>query len=201
MRVATVLSAPALVVALMASGESAFAQSPANATFFQCSGTTESREQRKIEIETGHTCVMTVDQSFNQVVLGDSEIADVQVKTDRMVVINAKQNVGTTNLILFNDAGPMYSAQIVVRPQPDAPPPFGRVKIHAVRGRIRGTSVHDYFPYACTSTGCSRLKEEYRGEYSKEIFVPGLRQGPEQNINVNEPSAQPSPQRQGVVDR
>ena len=175
MRVATVPSAAAVVVALLASSESAFAQqSPASATFYQC-GTTGSREQRtKIDIETGHSCVMTVDRSFKEVALGDPEIADVQVKSDRILLINAKRKVGTTNLILFNDAGnPMYSAQIVVRPQPDASPAFGRVKVYGANTCARCSSVHDYLPYACTSIGCTRLKEEHRGEHSKDIFVPG----------------------------
>jgi hypothetical protein len=172
MRVATVLSAPAVVLALMASSESAFAQSPANATFLQCDKPESRKQCAKIDIEAGHTRVMTFARPFKEVTLGDPDIADVQVKSDRMLLINAKQKVGTTSLILFDDAGPIHSAEIVVRPQPDAPELFGRVKIYGAR-QGRDSSVHDYFPYACTSTGCTRLKEEYRGEHSKDIFVPG----------------------------
>ena len=156
MRVGTVLLALAVVVALMASSESAFAQSPANGTFLQC-GTPVSREQcANIDIEIGHTRVMTFARSFKEVALGDPEIADVQLKGDRILLINAKQKVGTTNLILFDDAGPMFSAEIVVTPlrqiaQPDAP--ISRVRIY---GAGEKSSVHDYIPYACTSTECNR---------------------------------------------
>jgi Flp pilus assembly secretin CpaC len=152
MRVGSVLSAPAVVVALMASSESAFAQGPANATFLQC-GTPETREQcAKIDIEPGHTRVLTFARSFKEVALGDPEIVDVQVKGDRTLLINAKQKVGTTTLILFDDT-PMFSAEISVKPdvpEPDAPIPTVRV----YRGGSN-SSLQDHLTYECTSTGCA----------------------------------------------
>lgn len=214
MRVA--LSAPAVVVALLASSGSAFAQSPANTAFLQC-GTPETRGQcASIDMQTGHARVVTFDRSFKEVILGDSEIADVRAQGDRRLAITAKQKPGTTNLILLDDAGLMtHSAAIVVRPQPDAPEPYGRIKIHGVGGSgaaaaagvaaalappgARGAaaaaaagaskpSIHDYIPYACTSKDCSRLNAERRSEYSKEIFVPGL-SAPQTVINA--PGASP----------
>jgi pilus assembly protein CpaC len=115
----------------MASSESAFAQIP----FLQC-GT--PREQcAKIEIEPGHTRVMTFAQPFKDVALGDSEIADVVVKTDRVLLINAKQKVGTTNLILFDDAGaPIHSTEIVVRLDPR----YFQQEIRNLQQKIRSTT-------------------------------------------------------------
>ena len=67
MRMATVLSASAVVVALMAASESAFAQTPANGSFLQCG--TAGEQCANIKIETGHSRVLTFPRSFNEVTI------------------------------------------------------------------------------------------------------------------------------------
>jgi len=158
-----------------------------------------SQSCAEIDIQTGHTRVLTFPRSFKEVVLGSPDIVDVQVKGDRVLLINAKQKVGSTSLTLFNDAGgTMLSSVLLERPEPDPPAAPGRVRVFGSRqgGPNGGYSVHNYHPYACTSAGCVRLTQEMRGEHSRDVFVPGLQPPPTtqqaQQYIISPPSAGPS---------
>jgi hypothetical protein len=133
-------------------------------------------------------------------VIGNPNIAEVTVQDERTVLIAAKSEAAKeaakekghrTNLILLDSGNqPIYSAEIVVTNVDTTTEPLGRVRVHA------GKKIADYIPYACASGDCIRLKEEYQGERSNEIFVPGLRpQSPSINVNTENISA-PSPAEQ-----
>lgn len=153
----------ALIVLIVSSG-SGFAQAP------------------PIETKTGSARVLRVEQPFKSVVIGNPDMIDAQVLGDRELVLNAKDKAGRTNLILLDNANQeVYSAEVVVTaPDPVYP---RRVIFHTKR------ELNEYFVYACTSQDCVRLKEEFPGQHSKDVFVPGLVQPPQiNNFNTNTPS-------------
>lgn len=154
----------ALIVLIVSSG-SGFAQTPPIET----------------KIKTGSARVLRVEQPFKSVVIGNPDIIDAHVLGDRELVLNAKDKAGRTNLILLDNANQeVYSAEVVVT-EPE-PVYARRVRFHTQR------ELNDFFVYACTSQDCVRLKEEFPGQHSKDIFVPGLVQPPQINNNVNTPS-------------
>ena len=154
------------IVALIVSSGNGFAQAP------------------PIETKTGSARVLRVEQPFKSVVIGNTDMIDAQVLGDRELVLNAKDKAGRTNLILLDNANQeVYSAEVVVtEPEPVYP---RHVRIHTK------SELNDYFPYICTPEDCVRLKEEYPGEHSKDIFVPGLVQPGNINVNTSAPT-QPS---------
>ena len=157
------------LIVLIASSGSGLAQAPPNAT---------------IETKTGHVNVLRIEQPFKSVLIGNPDMIDAHVLGDRELLVTAKDKAGRTNLILLDNANQtIYSADVVVKePEP--------VYAREVRFHTRVGELNDYFPYVCTSEDCVRLKEEYPGEHSKDIFVPGLVQPGNINLN-NAPSASP----------
>ena len=153
----------ALIVLIVSSG-SGFAQTPPNAT---------------IETKTGYVNVLRIEQPFKSVVIGNPDIIDAHPLDDRELAVTAKDKAGRTNLILLDNANQtIYSADIVVT---EAEPDFlRRVRFHTREGEL-----NDYFAYTCTPQDCVRLKDQFQSEVGKDIFVPGLVQPPQQNINVN----------------
>ena len=140
----------------------------------------EARGERCIEMETGHTTLFRIDKPFKAIFVGDPTVADAVTQDQYTFLLNAKQREGRTNLIALDDqTNIIFSASIVVTGPPD-PLPVGRVKISG-----KGKDAHEYWIYACTDTACQRLKEEYPGERSKELFVPGLQQPTQITINNN----------------
>jgi hypothetical protein len=130
-----------------------------------------------IETKTGYANVLRVEQPFKSVLIGNPDMIDAHVLGDRELLVTAKDKAGRTNLILLDNANQeVYSADIIVKaPDPVYP---RQVTFHTKR------ELNDYFVYTCTSQDCVRLKEEFPGQHSKDIFVPGLM--PQQNFNVEQ---------------
>lgn len=185
------------VVALIMSSGNAFAQTAsnvaaqtvanvANAVAEQCTAKASlyasDQACTTINIETGHTRVLRLDRQFLSVIIGDDKVADVHVQDTQTVLITARAKVeGRTNVVFLDDKNrPIYSAEVFVITRPDEAP-IGRVFVFN-RGK---NNIHEYYPYACTGGTCARLKEEYVGERSKDIFIPGLRQPNQLNVNSN----------------
>jgi Flp pilus assembly secretin CpaC len=159
-------------VVLLASCSAGYSQPSPN-----CSRA-EARGERCIEMETGHTALFRLDKPFKALFVGDPTVADAVVQDQTTFLLNAKQREGRTNIIALDDqTNVVWTASIVVTGPPD-PLPVGRVRVHG-----KSKDAHEYWVYACTDNGCQRLKEEYPGERSKELFVPGLRNAPQITIN------------------
>jgi hypothetical protein len=153
-----------VLIALIVSSGSGFAQAPPS----------------PIETKTGTARVFRFEKPFKSVVIGNPDIIDARtLSDDRTLLLTAKDKAGRTNLILLDDANQtIYSADIVVtEPEPDFPK---RVRFHTRVGEL-----NDYFAYTCTPDDCVRLKDQFQSEIGKDIFIPGLVQPPQQNINVN----------------
>src|SRR5262245_28080155 len=138
------------LIALIVSSGSGFAQAPTQAA--------------TIEAKTGTARVLRVDQPFKSVIIGDPNIIEANALSDRELVVTAKDKAGRTNLVLLNNANQtVYSADIIV--ESSDPVYSSRVTFHTK------LELSDYFPYSCTSQDCTRLKEEYPGQHSRDIFV------------------------------
>jgi len=180
-----------VAVVLIAWTGSAFAQTSPNTTYCTAKATQSPAPCGPIEIVSGHSSVLKLDRPFSTVVLGNDDLVKVNAIGDRAVVITAskkdgyKMKDGKTNLMFLDKANePMYSVEVVVTTPPDNAA-LGHVRIFAARGPKERRNIADYTPFACTSSDCIRLKEEYQGELSRELFVPGLQQPSGQNqINV-----------------
>jgi hypothetical protein len=166
-----------VAVVLIAWTGSAFAQTSANTTYCTAKAAQSPAPCGTIEIVSGHSSILKLDRPFSTLVLGDDNLVKVNAIGDRAVVITAKIKDGKTNLMFLDKANePMYSAEVVVTTPPDNAA-LGRVRIFAQK------RLADYIPYACTSEDCIRLKAEYQGELSKDLYVPGLPPPPPQ-INI-----------------
>jgi hypothetical protein len=196
-----------ILVALIMSSGSVLAQTPLSTVDGGAKAIKYAQQYGTIDIQVGHTRLLKLDRQFKSVVVGDPRVADIVVEDPRTVLITAKgpdatapnananaagpQKNNTTNLIFLDNANePIYSAEVVVSSPPPSDP-LGRVKIYGVSTQGQGKpKIADYMPWACTSGDCIRLKEEYQGEKSNEIFVPGLRpQSPSINVNTENVSA------------
>jgi hypothetical protein len=153
----------ALIVLIVSSG-TGFAQAPPN---------------ERIDTKTGTVRVVRVDRPFTSSYVGNPDMLEVVPLSNRELLLRAKDRVGNTNLVLLNNANETtYSADIVVTAVPFYPRP---VQFHTLR------ELNDYFVYTCTPDNCVRLKQEFPGEHSNDIFVPGLIPAPQQNISVTSP--------------
>jgi Flp pilus assembly secretin CpaC len=198
-----------ILVALVMSSGSVLAQTPLSAVYGAAKAINYPQQYATIDIPVGHTHLLTLDRQFKSVIVGDPRVADIAVEDQRTVLITAKdpatpstapatastdtgtQRSNTTNLIFLDYANqPIYSAEVVVS-TPTPVDPLGRVKVYGVSSQASGKAIlAGYIPWACSSRDCIRLKEEYQGEKSNDIFVPGLRpQSPSINVNTENVAA------------
>jgi hypothetical protein len=140
---------------LIVSSGSGFAQAPPNVT---------------IDTKSGTVRVLRVDRPFTSALVGNSDIIDARPLGDRALVLTAKDKAGRTNLILLDNMNQTtYSADVVVT---QLEPAYRRV----VKFHVREGELNDYIPYACSPEDCVGLNVEQPGQYSNDIYVPGLSQ-------------------------
>jgi Flp pilus assembly secretin CpaC len=196
------------VAALVMSSGSVLAQTPLSTAYGAAKVIKYPEQYGKIDLQVGHTRFLRLDRQFKSVVVGDPRVADIVVEDQHTVLITAKgpdgattpnanataagpQRNNTTNLIFLDNANePIFLAEVEVNTAPPADP-LGRVKVYGVSGQGSAKAkIADYIPWACTTKDCIRLKEEYQGEKSNELFVPGLKpQSPSINVNTENVSA------------
>jgi hypothetical protein len=190
-----------ILVALIMSSGSVLAQTPSSTVYGAAKAIKYTEQYGTIDVQVGHTRLLRLDRQFKSVVIGDPRVADIVVEDQRTVLITAKgadstastgtatpsgaQKNNNTNLIFLDNANePIYSVEVVVSTPPPVDP-LGRVKVYGVGGAGKSAKIADYIPWACTHGDCIRLKEEYQGEKSNELFVPGLRPQQPPPIVVN----------------
>lgn len=137
-----------------------------------------------INLKANSAMIKILDRPVSTVILGNQEIADVTLQTDKRLVFTPKQ-AGTTNvLILDNENRTILEATINVDGR-DA----GKVEIYP---QVNRNALHNYFAYYCPPSGglCQRVKDELESLTHLEKGGP---QAPQQNTPVIQ---EPSPQQQ-----
>lgn len=115
-----------------------------------CSST--ARADETIVLSPGFVKLLRFDRPVGTVAVGEPAIADTFAPNDRAILLTAK-TVGTTNLIVLDDAGrDLFSAEVIVSRSE-----LRRVAIHSK------AVLHRYWAYQCTETNCWRVKDEFEG--------------------------------------
>jgi Flp pilus assembly secretin CpaC len=156
----------------------------------------DEADNHRIDLKPGFAQILRLNRSVRSAIVGDPELVDVVPSGDRMMVVTAKK-LGETNLILLNEAGQaVYEAEIVITTRQT-----GRVQIHS-RGASGGTtttgttlttggglnsvgtstsraggssgSIHEYYSYQCSPTGCRRVADDFERDsiVERRIFIP-----------------------------
>jgi hypothetical protein len=118
-----------------------------------------------IELRPGFTRLLQFDRAIRTVAIGNPEVADASVQSDRAALLTAKR-VGETNLIAIDSNGvEIFRAMVLV-----GGGETGRVVFHA------RPSIHEYWTYRCTSTGCQRVEDkfEFREPATPIVVAPNV---------------------------
>jgi hypothetical protein len=104
-----------------------------------------------IQLRPGFATLLKLDRSVGTIVIGDPDVAEATVQSEKTVVLTAKKTTGATNVIILdNENNEFFNARITVGGQN-----VGKVEIHT-RGRPQ---LHEYYAYNCTPV-CERVKDE-----------------------------------------
>jgi hypothetical protein len=120
-------------------------------------GDTVGRRDRPvvITIPMASAHLLRLEKRPKTVIVGDHSLIDVVVENDQLAVLTAKGNPGrSTNIIVLNEDGSHFEAQIVV-PRPEGVD--DSVRIHNQK------SLADYTPYECGAgrrPRCTRIPDE-----------------------------------------
>jgi hypothetical protein len=121
-----------------------------------------AQSSEPVQLSPGFTKLLTFDRSVATVVIGNPEVADARVQTDRTIFVVGKA-VGITNLVALNNVGVQVFNALVIVGARDT----GKVVIHSRR------QLHEYWAYRCTEENCVRVED--RLEYLQRalpIVVP-----------------------------
>lgn len=103
-----------------------------------------------IELRPGFTRLLQFDRTVRTVAIGDPDVADATVQSDRAALLTAKR-VGETNLIAIDPNGTeIFRATVLV-----GGGAVGRVVFHTKK------QVHEYWTYRCTLSGCQRVEDKF----------------------------------------
>ena len=103
-----------------------------------------------IELRPGFTRLLQFDRAVRTVAIGNPDVADATVQSDRAALLTARR-VGETNLIAIDQDGTeIFRATVLV-----GGGEIGRVVFHT-KGRI-----HEYWTYRCTLSGCQRVEDKF----------------------------------------
>jgi hypothetical protein len=115
-------------------------------------GALMARADETIELSPGFVKLLRFDRPVGTVAIGDPAVADTFAPNDRSILLTGK-TVGTTNLIILDDAGKdLFSAEVIVSRSE-----LRRVAVHSK------AILHRYWAYQCTETNCWRVKDEFEG--------------------------------------
>lgn len=104
-----------------------------------------------IQLRPGFATLLKLDRSVGTVIIGNPDIAEATVQSEKTVVLTAKKTTGATNVIILdNENNEFFNARITVGGQN-----VGKVEIHT-KGRRQ---LHEYYAYNCTPV-CERVKDE-----------------------------------------
>jgi len=112
-----------------------------------------------IQLSEGGQTVITMTRSFSSVSIANPEVADGLPRSDRVLVIVGKK-VGTSDIIIFQDAEQLFHATIAVSP----PTVIGKVYNHSQKG------LSDYKAYQCNASNCVRVDDKYE---QKDLIILG----------------------------
>jgi len=103
-----------------------------------------------IELRPGFTRLLQFDRSVRTVAIGNPDVADATVQSDRAALLTAKR-VGETNLIAIDPSGAeIFRATVLV-----GGGEIGRVVFHTKK------QIHEYWTYRCTLSGCQRVADKF----------------------------------------
>jgi hypothetical protein len=111
-----------------------------------------------IQLRPGFSTLRSFDRPIGTIVVGNPEVADVTLQSERQIVVTAKKVPGTTNVMVLDaNNNKFFDAEIVVGGAEQIP---GRVQIHSRSGDKAG--IHEYYAYNCPQGDglCERVKDE-----------------------------------------
>jgi hypothetical protein len=126
------------------------------------------REPQVIDLRPGYTLYYQFDRIVRTIAIGNPEIADATVQSDRAMLITAKRQ-GETNLIGLDENGiDFFHAVVIV-----GGGITGRIQIHS-RSRIQ-----EYYTYRCTIAECQRIEDkfEYTPPPAQIVVLPPAQPG------------------------
>jgi hypothetical protein len=106
--------------------------------------------EETIELRPGFARALRLERSARTVAVGNPEVADAAVQTDRVIVITAKR-IGETNLIAIDEDGTdFFHALVLVT---------GETIVHSTPRVPSHNPLHEPWTYRCTSFGCQRVPD------------------------------------------
>jgi Flp pilus assembly secretin CpaC len=103
-----------------------------------------------IELRPGFTRLLQFDRAVRTVAIGNPDVADAAVQSDRAALLTAKR-VGETNLIAIDPGGvELFRATVLV-----GGGETGRMVFHTKK------QIHEYWTYRCTVSGCQRVEDKF----------------------------------------
>jgi hypothetical protein len=107
-----------------------------------------------IRLMPGFATLLRLDRPVGTVIVGNPDVADATVQSEKTVVLTAKKIPGDTNVIILDSENNVFfRALISVGGQS-----VGKVEIHT-KGR---QLLHEYYAYNCTPV-CARVKDDLEG--------------------------------------
>jgi len=140
-----------------------------------------------IQLRPGFATLLKLDRSVGTVIIGNPDVADATVQSEKTVVLTAKKTTGATNVIILdNENNKFFDATITVGGQN-----VGKVEIHT-KGR---QLLHEYYAYNCTPV-CERVKDELESlprPAAGTAPVMIQQTAPAQEVSPPEVAPQPAP--------
>ena len=110
--------------------------------------------EETIELRPGFARALRLERSARTVAVGNPEVADAAVQTDRVIVITAKR-FGETNLVAIDEDGTeFFRALVLVTGE------TGRVVVHGSSRGLGRNALHEPWTYRCTSFRCQRVPDQ-----------------------------------------
>jgi hypothetical protein len=108
-----------------------------------------------IRVPPGFSRLLRLDRPVGTVIVGNPDIADVTIQSEKAVVLTAKKAEGNTNLIILDvDNNDLLKADVFVRALLEP----GVVKIYP---QVNRNALHNYYAYYCPPRGrlCDRISD------------------------------------------
>lgn len=123
-----------------------------------------------LELLPGTQGMVTVKETYTQVLLGNVEIADALPKSDTVIVVQGKK-AGYTDLLIMKNAKLIQKIGIVVSPAA-ASRTANRVFMHSPQQGNR-TNLHEYTAYECNPV-CVRVADPFQRGTGNPQQVPPI---------------------------
>ncbi len=145
-----------------------------------------AQEKTLVQMQQGQQVIINTTLPFSSASVADPEVVDALPKSDRTLVLVGRK-IGTSDIIIFQDATPLYHATVSVNPSTVS----GKVYNHNKK------NLNEYYAYQCNPV-CTRVEDKFESRALPEVVVLGGAGGASATggaINVIMPPQAGAPQR------